>query len=420
MPGDPTDQARSQSLLRRQQHATTLARHRKSEPWIYKAALARAFPAPISIPPKPPRTWLLLDNRLGDNNQLLAVAEALGFPFETKEMRYNWRKRIPFLVRDSLGVADRRSRDLIKPPWPDLVIVTGYGGIAVARSIRRLSGGQTKLVHIGNPRRRIDDFDLQIATPQYPRTAKNLLELPFPIGNPAKSVHPTVEEIMWLSAFPRPRRLVAVGGPARHWQLDDSALATAIGLLRKKAAEGSLIVATSLRTTKRTRRLLDGLITGQSEMMVEHFPRFAVLLSECDEIYVTADSVSMISEAILTGKPVGIIPIERSLLGWISHWLWERPFGRATLPHFRNFWSSLERRGLAGTVELPISSQVCDTVERAADAVRDLLSPGNIVGRDQPIASHMGDSWSPGWRQRPGDRAGGSAEAPVRDQTAAL
>ena len=50
----------------------------------------------------------------------------------------------------------------------------------------------------------------------------------FPIGNPAKNTQPTREEVEWLKAFPRPWRLVAVGGPARNWELDHNALASAI------------------------------------------------------------------------------------------------------------------------------------------------------------------------------------------------
>jgi hypothetical protein len=322
--------------------------------------------------------WLLLDNRVGDNNQLLALAKALGFPFEAKQMRFNALRRVPFLNHDGLAVVARDARDLIRPPWPDLVIVTGYGGVAVARYIRRQSGGRTRLVHIGNPRGKIDDFDLQITTPQYPRRAKNLLELPFPIGHPAREAQPTADELHWLDDFPRPRRLVAVGGPARHWELDHRALKNAVATLRTKEPKASLLVATSHRTRPATRGLLAGMLTGAEQVLVEHFPRFAVLLSRCDEIYVTADSVSMISEALLTGKRVGLIPIRRSLLGRISHWLAEVMLGRATLPNFPNFWKRLDEHGLGGTVEHPVAAEVEDTVGQAAQAVREVLAGKSV------------------------------------------
>jgi hypothetical protein len=359
---------------------------------------------------------MLMGSRLGDNNQLLALGEALGFACQPKRISYNQLRRISFL-RTGLTIVSRKSRALIEPPWPDIVIGVGYGSVPIARYIRQQSGGLSKLVHIGNPREKLKDFDLQITTPQYSRgPAPNRLELLFPIGNPAKSIGLTKEEEEWLSHYPCPRRLVAVGGPARHWQLDDCALKDAIETLRTKQQNGSIIVATSARTPQEARELFESLITGDHEAIVENFPRFGALLRECDEIYVTADSVSMISEAILTGKPTGIIPIKRSLRGRITDALWERPFGRRTFPDFGNFWHLLSEAGLAGSVKLPVASQVCDTVTRAADAVRSLVSPGDFVDEEKRSASDLGDDRRTGRRQRPGHRPGRSAGPAVRDQ----
>src|SRR5690348_8678117 len=161
-----------------------------------------------------PLVWLLMGSRAGDNNQLLALAEALGFPCQPKSISYNQLRRLPFL-RSGLTIVSRKSRSLIEPPWPDLVIGVGYGSVPVARHIKEKSGGRAKLVHIGNPRDKLQDFDLQITTPQYSRgRAPNLVELIFPIGNPAKNIQPTHEEEEWLSQLPRPCRLMAIGGPA--------------------------------------------------------------------------------------------------------------------------------------------------------------------------------------------------------------
>lgn len=371
---------------------------------------------------KEPLVWLLMGTRAGDNNQLRALADALGWPFVEKRIAYNQLRRIPFL-RAGLTIVAGKARHLIRPPWPDLVIGVGYGSVPVARHVREQSGGRARLVHIGNPREPLDDFDLQITTPQYARdAAPNMLELPFPIGNPARGAQPTDAEIDWLSDFPHPRRLVAIGGPARFWELDHRALRRSILAIRQKRLRGSLIVAVSARTRPATRRLLDQLVTGPGTAVVEHFPTFATLLARSDEIYVTADSVSMLSEAVLSGRPVGMIPIRRSFRGFLSFWLWERPFGRARPPDFPNFWNLLHRHNLVGTVELPVASEVCDTVDRAASAVRALLTTGTSVDekRSQRAASGLGDPRRKTRRQRPGARAGGRVAAAGRNQTPAL
>src|SRR3954452_4698202 len=251
-----------------------------------RTATARVFetPARLAARTKLPRVWLLMGSRVGDNNQLRALAEALGFPCEAKNLHFNQSRRIP-LLRKSLTIVAKESRELIKPPWPDLVICVGYGSVPVGRHIREQTGGRAKLVHIGNPRDALTDFDLQITTPQYTRgLAPNLLELPFPIGNPASRARPTLEEIEWLRAFPRPRRLIAIGGPARHWELDHGSIEAAIALIRRKTPAGSLIVATSNRTTAATRRLLERLVAGDRQAIVDDHPAFGTLLARSDEI----------------------------------------------------------------------------------------------------------------------------------------
>ncbi len=369
-----------------------------------------------------PLVWLLMGTRAGDNHQLLALAEALDWPFEEKHLDYRRLRHIPALRR-GLAIVTRKSRKALRPPWPDLVIGVGYGSVSVARWIRERTGGEAKLVHIGNPRERLDDFDLQITTPQYARGPQaNLLELLFPIGNPAHAAKPSFDELDWLRAFPRPRCLIAVGGPARFWELDDRLLEDAIAAIRRKVPEGSLIVATSNRTRPATRKMLRRVMTRPHEAVVEDFPNFATLLAECDEVHVTADSVSMLSEAILSGKPTGMIPIRRSLRGRLSERLWEKPRGKAAHPDFNNFWTLLAREGLIGTVELPIASQVCDTVERAADAVRLLLLSGDAVDeeRTERTHAHLGPARRADRRQQSGDRARRSARTAVRGQAARI
>ncbi len=53
---------------------------------------------------------------------------------------------------------------------------------------------------------------------------------------------------------------------------------------------------------------------------VDREVRYAVLLADADAHFVTADSVSMISEAIMTGKPVGLIAVEPGLARATQTW----------------------------------------------------------------------------------------------------
>jgi mitochondrial fission protein ELM1 len=168
-----------------------------------------------------PLVWLITGQCVGDTNQIRALADALHWPTVDKPLRFNPLRRLPWLRGPRLDTLTRPSRLMIRPPWPDLIIGAGYGGVPVARWIRRQNGGATRIVMFGNPRSAIDDLDLVITTPQYDRApAPNVLALPLPVGDPAASVRPTADERAWLANLHAPRRLVVVGGPARNWTVD--------------------------------------------------------------------------------------------------------------------------------------------------------------------------------------------------------
>src|SRR5947209_7238008 len=323
-----------------------------------------------------PLVWILVGNRQGDNNQLIALAEALGWPYEAKRLTYNQLRRFAFLRDPRLWYVTREARNSLTPPWPDLVIGLGYDSMPVSRYIRSQSGGRARLIQIGNPRTTLDDIDLVITTPQYSlKQAPNVLALPFPVGNPARAVSPTETEEEWLRSFPSPRRLIAVGGSTRQWQIDVAELDAAISHLQAECARngGSVIAAISRRTPESVTALLKARLTGQTEACVEDFPRFGVLLARSDEHYVTADSVSMLSEAILTGKPVGMIPIRRSRRGQADHLLRKCGWNLPSNADLSRFWRYLTSNNLVGGVDSPVASKVNDTVATAADAVRHMM-----------------------------------------------
>ena len=81
----------------------------------------------------------------------------------------------------------------------------------------------------------------------------------------------------------------------------------------------------------------------------------------------------MISETLLTGRPVGLIPVEldaegRRTLGIVGQ--------SGSKRDIRRFWSELEAKGLRGTVEMPVSGTIADPLEAAAKAVKRLLADG--------------------------------------------
>lgn len=325
---------------------------------------------------KPVRVWLLLGSRRGDNNQLLALGEALGLPFETRTIAYRraWRLLQWLFPRGTVHVR-RSSRRWLQPPWPDLVIGIGRRTVPVARWIRARSGGRTRLVRLGHPRAPSRLFDLVITTPQYPVPAgDNVVILPLAMNRFATPPGPTAEEQAWLAAHPRPHLLLSLGGTAPMWQLDLRALGEAAAKLarRAEAGGGTLIVVGSPRTPAAGWKVVRHATAGSANVaLVASEARYPVLLADADEHFVTADSVSMISEAVMTGKPVGLIPVEPDARG--RRQLIGRDPATTQIRDPRRFWASIEARGLAGTVDEPRRGEVEDPVAIAVAAVRSRL-----------------------------------------------
>src|SRR5262245_50940687 len=79
--------------------------------------------APVIAMPTVPKVWVLLGDKVGGNRQLTSLADALEWPYETKQLRYNPLNRCPnLLLGASLFSVDRRHSSPLEAPWPDLVL----------------------------------------------------------------------------------------------------------------------------------------------------------------------------------------------------------------------------------------------------------------------------------------------------------
>lgn len=321
--------------------------------------------------------WVLLGQRTGDNNQLLALAREIGMPLRTLELRYNGLYRIPpALLGASLATLTADSRARIQPPWPRLVLGIGNRSVPVALAIRKLAGGRARLVRLGNPRLGPSKFDLVITTPQYHvRDAPNVVRLPVGIST-APKLQPDREEAEWLAKLPRPHRLLLIGGDTFMWALRPATLASAASTLKRKCETdgGSVIAVSSSRSSKAALDCVATALQGSEHGLVwGRFPRYPVLLADAGEIHVTADSVAMISDGVATGKPIGLVLPDKTLSGRLFYGL-----AKLGVPvpvrDVRRFWTSVQAQGLAGTVERPVSGKLAaDPLRTSVSAVRALI-----------------------------------------------
>lgn len=265
-----------------------------------------------------PLVWLLMGDRAGDNSQVVGLGEALGWPLVEKHFvytRYEKLVNLPFGAH-LLGVMKERST-AVEPPWPDLVISAGRKNEPIARFIRaraaRDAGKRVRLIHVGRPWAKPSTWDLVITTPQYrlPHDP-NILHNETPLHRVTRA---RLDEAAraWearVADLPRPRIAVLAGGNSGPYPFNRASGERLARELEKLVAEvgGSLLVTTSARTLDETTQALFEGIASPSILYrwkkADPDNPFFAFLGLADRVVVTADSVSMMAEACVTGRPV--------------------------------------------------------------------------------------------------------------------
>jgi hypothetical protein len=314
---------------------------------------------------RPPSVWAVHDGKIGMANQVLGLAEAVGWPFHEKRIvvRAPWRHLTPQLWLNPLSALDP-SGDVLAPPWPDLLIACGRNAIAPALAAKNASGGKMFWVQIQDPRFARRRADLLVVPSHDPAQGNNVLTT---LGAVHRVTGARIAEAAQrlgprFATLPRPLRAVLIGGDNKVYRLSSARFSALIDQLAALARRGfGLAITPSRRTGEDAERLLRARLQGLPAMIWDgqgDNPYFA-MLGLADAIIVTADSVSMVSEAAATGKPVYVVPLEGG----------SKKFAR--------FHQAMEGAGITrpfrGEIET-WSYAPPDDVARAAATIRDRLA----------------------------------------------
>lgn len=257
--------------------------------------------------------WIVTEGLAGTENQCIGVAEALGVDYELKriQLKQPWKLLSPPLLT---GLSSSFYPPL-SPPWPDILIASGRKSVLVSLFIKKRSKGRTFIVQLQDPKISPQHFDLVAAPYHDSIRGDNVIVTD---GAPNKVTEKRLEEgqrkfAEILKNLPSPRVAVLIGGNSRAYamtQEDTKKLAGQLKDLSEKTGAGLMITA-SRRTGEKNKQILKQTLSGPDIYFWDgdgENPYFG-FLGWADVILVSEDSVSMMSEAATTGKPVYKVPL---------------------------------------------------------------------------------------------------------------
>ncbi len=269
------------------------------------------------------------------------------------------------------AVADPAHR--LRPPWPDLVIACGRNAAMPALAIKRAAGSGVIAAQVQDPGVGHREFDLMFVPEHDRRRGPNVIVTKAALHRvTAAKLALERERFPELAALPRPVIAVLIGGSNGAYRLTQTRLGEIADDIAAsvRATGGSVVLTPSRRTGAAGVALLRARLAGLPARVWDGTgdnPYYAYL-AMADAVLVTADSVSMISEAAATGKPVHILGLA------------------GTGGKFARFHETMRQAGItrpfAGTIERWSYAPLDDSA-RAGAALRKLVL-ARMAAREAP------------------------------------
>lgn len=258
--------------------------------------------------------WVITEGMAGTENQCIGIAEALGVTPTIMQIGLHqpWKTLSPWIGFECACSFTK----LLNSPWPDLLIAAGRKSVAASRYIKKQSGGKTFTVQLQDPKTSPDQFDL-VAVPHHDKLRSNNVIVTHGAPNrltPEKLKQAHKEFAPLFQKLQSPRVAVLIGGNSRTHKMTPEITKKLVRQL--KQLDAGLMITTSRRTGEENIKILQEGLKGTDAYIWDGTggnPYFG-MLAWADHILVTADSVSMLSDAGTTGKPAHMIPLEGNSL----------------------------------------------------------------------------------------------------------
>jgi mitochondrial fission protein ELM1 len=268
-----------------------------------------------------PRVWTLTDGEPGNETQVHALTQALGWPTRSHRPPLNAVANLPFQGQGAhLRGLETTSRDRsnLEFPWPDLLIVAGRRIAPVARKVREESRGRTVVVALGaktaTPADRVDLAVTPVGATLFPHPNR------FEVDRPLIPVETSsTENSKWrgkILATPSPRLVVLVGSGTERLGIDRAG-GERLGRLvadSARALGASVLISGSRHANA---GVLSGFVEGVGTAVFVHRATrdqraderaWPVLLEKADLFILLGLGEVTLAEITATGRPVFLAP----------------------------------------------------------------------------------------------------------------
>jgi uncharacterized protein len=256
--------------------------------------------------------WVVTSGEAGIASQALGLADAMGLtqPAVKKvTLRWPWAWAPNCAALASLAAAGRNG-DQLQPPWPDVLISCGRKGAFLSMAVKKASQGKTSIVHIQDPRGSRRAYDA-VVVPAHDRMRGDNVIVSRGALHRVSAARLKTEADAWrgaVSRLPRPLVAVLVGGNNRYYRMDGAwgRLFGAQLAAMARASGCGLMVTGSRRTPPEAMAEIVRAMDDVPAMIWDGQGAnpYMGYLGLADAVIASCDSVSMISEALSTGKPV--------------------------------------------------------------------------------------------------------------------
>jgi len=246
---------------------------------------------------------VLSDGRVGHLNQSIAFAKYLGYSYDIVEIRFKNRftKALSYLF-DKIGIMSQALFVTNIQKSYDIVIGTGSKTYYATKVLAKLLKAKSVVMML--PKGYSFNFDIIFAqSHDNPPKQDNIIEIPanFSYVEPIGIYHAEKKSIG-----------IVIGGDNKLFTMSIESLKKQLEFIKNYYEGYEIAITTSPRTSKEIETLVQSYVFDYeiiySKKPINPIPDF---LEQCEAVFITGDSTSMISEAIAYGiSNVIVLPLE--------------------------------------------------------------------------------------------------------------